>query len=131
MDLGSGTVGNASMQLSGVLGQDPDGGGAIPLPTSFDLRGGSGVVSGNNFSIGGFTGDSDWRGTTVSNVSYNANISSDQYLGPYAAMQGTVSPSGSDVSVSGNYKINDPGSSSIALPGSRTGDEGTFSGKLQ
>jgi hypothetical protein len=127
MDLGSGTVGNASMQLSGVLGQDPDGGGLTPLPTSFDLHGGSGVVSGNNFSIGGFTGDSNWRGTTVSDTSYDANISSDQYMGPYAAMKGTVSPSGSDVSVSGDYKINAPGSNS----GARSGDEGTFSGKLQ
>jgi hypothetical protein len=42
-------------------------------------------------------------------------------------MQGTVSSSGSDVSVSGNYKINAPGSWSSA----QSGDAGTFSGKLQ
>jgi hypothetical protein len=133
VNLGSGSIRNASMNLSGRLGQDPDGGGLLPQPTSIDLHGGSGSVSGSNFSISGFSGVTDWRGMSIPEQPFNMDISSDPWKGPYAAMNGTVSRSGANVSVSGNYIINAPGSWSGPPVAARTGDRGTFrgSGQLQ
>ncbi|MDR1396449.1 MAG: FecR family protein [Desulfarculales bacterium] len=127
VDLNSGSVANASMNLAGTLGQDLDGGGYTPLGTTIDLYNGGGNVTGNNFSIAGFSGTTNWRGTTYPAEAYNMIDPTDSYRGPYAAMDGTISRSGANASVSGNYIINAPGSWSTAI----SGDRGTFTGSGQ
>jgi hypothetical protein len=113
------------MNLAGQLGQDSDGwiGIGIWLPASIDLYGGSGSVSGSNFSIAGFSGTTYWRGQVYPDQPYNA-VDPDPYRGPTADMNGTISRSGANASVSGNYQINSPGSWGV----SRSGDSGTFIG---
>ncbi|MDR2488738.1 MAG: hypothetical protein LBD42_04525 [Desulfovibrio sp.] len=93
-----------------------------------NLYNGSGSVSGNSFSIADFVGTANWRGTAYwFPIPYDAPINPDPYQGPYAAMHGAISRSGSNASVSGTYTINAPGSHGGAI----SGDRGTFAGSGQ
>ena len=119
VNLGSGSISGATMSAFGLVGGDADGGiGLGPaLGTGYNLAGGSGQLSGNNFSISGFSGngvavgafppgsDVVWRGTALG-------------AGP-ASMTGTLHNSGGGVQVNGNY--------SVDVGGWGT-DSGSFSG---
>jgi hypothetical protein len=120
VDLGSGAVSGATMTLAGILGQDSDGGGASPFFTSAHLVGGSGSVSGNSFLINSFSQNSgipwEWRNTTYSPLSPPGD----------AWMNGSITQSGSSVTVSGTYEVQWPNHNP---PYFNEGiDKGTFTG---